>query len=478
MLDAEVANNIGISGQKTELELHWMNSQKSREKTQVVNLKISGNEGSSEIYEMNNVYITKKLNLPKQSLNLQSMMSDRTFLRGIPIEEYKDVKPKMIISLSHAYLTVPLESPKILSPQGPIAIKTRLGWIVYGPAKHSSNQLISCHAFKSETELSSLAEMEELMKGYFGLETFGVRLPTEPLLSNDDRRALDILEKTTRRVGERYESGLLWRGDFSHFPDSFGMAYKRLTTIEKKMSKDPNFGREYRAKINEYVEKGYARKLTPEEADSRSQNTFYLPHFGVVNPNKAKVRLVFDAAAEVENVSLNKALLSGPDMNQPLMKVLLKFRQSQIAVCGDLKEMFHQVIVKKEDQDAQRFLWRDGDTSKPLETYVMQRMTFGATCSPTMAQYVKNKNAMEFGNSHPRAVKAILEKHYVDDYVDSFDSEEEAANVVQAVKEIHYAGGFEMHNIITNSNIVANKLGICNNCDPVNVGKGVERILG
>ena len=67
----------------------------------------------------------------------------------------------------------------------------------------------------------------------------------------------------------------------------------------------------------------------------------------------------------------------------------------------------------------QRFLWRDaGD--HPIEEYVMQVMTFGASCSPCSAEFVKNLNASRFSTSHSRAVKSIVQYHYVDDYVNSF----------------------------------------------------------
>ena len=130
------------------------------------------------------------------------------------------------------------------------------------------------------------------------------------------------------------------------------MALRRLTIVGKKMASDSEYAKEYCEKIEEYLEKGYARILSEEEASKRSNKTFYLPHFGVKNPNKNKFRFVFDAAAEIEDISLNKALLAGPDLNQPLLKVLFKFRQAPIAVCGDLKEMCHQVSIISNDQDA------------------------------------------------------------------------------------------------------------------------------
>lgn len=51
--------------------------------------------------------------------------------------------------------------------------------------------------------------------------------------------------------------------------------------------------------VNNYLEKGYARRLSAEEASTRSNITWYLPHHPVLNPNKpGKVRVVFDAAAK------------------------------------------------------------------------------------------------------------------------------------------------------------------------------------
>lgn len=224
------------------------------------------------------------------------------------------------------------------------------------------------------------------------METFGIR-HCEPFISIEDKHALETLKNTTKRNGTRFESGLLWRKDFISFPETYSMALKRLHFVERKMSLDFKYAEEYSKRIEEYLEKGYARILSEEEASKQTNKTFYLPHFGVKNPNKNKLRFVFDAAAETNNMSLNKALLSGPDLNQPLQMVLFKFRQAPIAVCGDLKEMFHQVCIIPEDQDALRFLWRNGNSSQPPKIYIMQRMIFGAACSPTAAQYVKNRNA-------------------------------------------------------------------------------------
>lgn len=84
----------------------------------------------------------------------------------------------------------------------------------------------------------------------------------------------------------------------------------------------------------------------------------------------------------------------------------------------------------------------------------MQVMTFGATCSPSSAQYVKNKNAREWAETFPRASKAIIENHYVDDWLDSVDTEREAIQLARDVKFVHNQAGFEIRNFVSNSSTV------------------------
>ena len=47
-------------------------------------------------------------------------------------------------------------------------------------------------------------------------------------------------------------------------------------------------------------------------------------------------------------------------------------------MCADIREMFHQIVIRSEDRVSQRFLWRDGDNQKDTEEYEMVVMTFGA----------------------------------------------------------------------------------------------------
>ena len=75
---------------------------------------------------------------------------------------------------------------------------------------------------------------------------------------------------------------------------------------------------------------------------------------------------MFDAEAECEGTSLNMNLLTGSDVANNLVGVLLGFRQEKIAFPADIEKMFHQIRVREEDQDFLRFLWGTNGYDNPL----------------------------------------------------------------------------------------------------------------
>ncbi|XP_036332232.1 uncharacterized protein LOC118743574 [Rhagoletis pomonella] len=88
----------------------------------------------------------------------------------------------------------------------------------------------------------------------------------------------------------------------------------------------------------------------------------------------------------------------------------------------------------------------------------MTVMTFGATCSPSCAQYVKNKNVEEFSSHYPQAAQCIINNHYVDDMFDSVDTDEDAFRLATDVQQIHQKGGFLIRNWVSNSKTVLKQL--------------------
>lgn len=279
-------------------------------------------------------------------------------------------------------------------------------------------------------------------------------------MSADDTRAIQILSKETKHESGRYRTGLLWKYDNVRLPCNKQMALRRYECLKKKMRKDTALAEAITEKMRDYERKGYIRRLEENEIAEHGPRDWYLPIFPVFNANKpGKLRMVFDAAAKVHGISLNSFLLSGPDQLSGLVGVLYKFREYRVAVAGDIREMFFQVNMKIEDQRSQLFFWGEDETqhAEP-STYAVTVMTFGATCSPGTAHYVKNINADRFSQQFPRAAECIKHEHYVDDMLASVETSEEAAQLAKDVRYIHAQGGFEIRNWVSNSKEVLEQL--------------------
>ncbi|XP_062541914.1 uncharacterized protein LOC134209909 [Armigeres subalbatus] len=185
-------------------------------------------------------------------------------------------------------------------------------------------------------------------------------------------------------------------------------------------------------KMEDYVNKGYVRKLTQAELNKQQSQQWFVPVFPVVNPNKpGKVRLVWDPAAPAHGVCLNSFLIKGPDLLTSLLAVLVQFREFRIAICGDIREMCLQILLRHDVRLC--FFWRDDVGSAEPSIYTLLVLPFG-----------------RFQESHPAAVRAIVDKHYVDDMLASVESEQEAIDLALNVKEIHAEAGFDMRNWISN----------------------------
>lgn len=474
LLEQSVAENLGLSPSENSvpLKIQWTQNTVAKFTSNKYTLNISGRSNGAKKYRIKNVYAVPDLNLPQQTIDVAKMKKRFPHLEQAEIDSLIKARPTILIGLEHTKLGTPLEICEGGFLQ-PIAMKTRLGWTLHGP---NPVDLESNDDHRTFLISSELQDLHELVKYNFTTESFGTRASQKYLESQEDARAKKMMEELCVRKGERFEAPLLWKEENVEMPKSFDMAKWRLVSLEKKLEKNHQLKSQYVEKIEDYLKKGYAVKLSADELKVENPRTWYIPHFPVQTLYKPKPRLVFDAAAKVREKSLNSFLLSGPDVYVQLVHVLLNQRLFEIAVIGDIAEMFHQIVIRENDRAAQRFLWRNCDQSKDPEIYQMNRMIFGATSSPFVAQWVKNKNGEDFKKDHPEAYNSILFHHYVDDFIQSFATEEEAIRVSLDVKLVHQKGGFNLRNFVSNSSKVQEALSDESQKVMVNLDKDQSKI--
>ena len=238
------------------------------------------------------------------------------------------------------------------------------------------------------------------------------------------------------------------KSDFGEIPDSYGMASRRLESLQKRFKADPTYFDAYRRVINSPVDDGYAVPVSDEDG---GVPVWYLPHHGVMEHDKGKLRVVFDCAARSRGVCLNDLLKRGPTLTNSLLGVLCRFREGRVAFTCDVQSMFHRVHVPDSDTNLLRFLWFKDDN--PDGEFMVMRMrshVFGAVSSSSVASFALRCCAEEGQARYPEAADVLLRKTYVDDALCATDSVESAVQVAHDLKELCREAAFNMTKFTSN----------------------------
>lgn len=196
---------------------------------------------------------------------------------------------------------------------------------------------------------------------------------------------------------------------------------------------------------------GHAEVAPPLKED---EECWYLPSFGVYHPQKPdQIRVVFDSSAQYSGVSLNDVLLTGPNLNNSLLGVLLRFRKERVAILADIQQMFHCFLVQENHRNFLRFLWHeDNDLSKAVVDYRMRVHVFGNSPSPAVAIYGLRRAIAEGAQKYGVDTVKFVERHfYVDDGLVSLPSETEAIDLLRRTQASLAESNLRLHKFVSNS---------------------------
>lgn len=96
--------------------------------------------------------------------------------------------------------------------------------------------------------------------------------------------------------------------------------------------------------------------------------------------------------------------------------------------------MFSQVKVPPEDSEALRFLWWEDSSLEQPSEFQMTCHIFGATDSPSCANFCLKKAAKDGKERFSeKAVNAVMNDFYVDDFVKSVETVKKGRSLVSDV---------------------------------------------
>ena len=409
-------------------------------------------------YRVNGVGIVIVDSLPveKRHIAKSSLLKGLDYLSDVELIDLPNEEVELLIGtdLSLAILPDKIIHGTFMSPS---AFHTPLGWAIIG--KNGENPDLSVYNAFISLSQHSPSTMDDTMKEFWRQDWLDP--PSEKIgLSQEEQKALKIFEETCRLVDGRYEIGLPWRHGrdklVSIMPSkaSETTARSRAQRTKSRLSQRPEVATKVMQQLRDLVDDGVAEPIPPIELLPRQwmpspQVEWYLPP--VVVEKKGKIRHCLDARAVTKGVNLNALFLDSPDLNNPLLAILLSFMALPVVVLCDVKAFYHQVSLRKEDQDAFRFFkWTAN--SDDLEALRMLRFCFGSQPSSSAVIYCFRANAQRLKSHYPpKVIESVEEKFYVDDGADCAANDDKGVELALGLISLCNEGGFKVTKFVSNS---------------------------
>ncbi|GFX22740.1 integrase catalytic domain-containing protein [Trichonephila clavipes] len=196
--------------------------------------------------------------------------------------------------------------------------------------------------------------------------------------------------------------------------------------------------------IHEYLDMGHMEQLSDESEPTVS---YYMPHHGVLrlDSKSTPLRTVFDASCSTSTgESLNSILANGGVIQDDLFAILLRFRKNKIALTSDIKKMFRMIFIDESQRDLLRIVWKDS-IDDSIKTYRMNRVVYGTTCAPFLAQRVLKQLVTDDGHKYPLAASAVSADIFMDDLISGCSGISSAKQLKQELISLFSGAGMQLH---------------------------------
>ena len=272
-----------------------------------------------------------------------------------------------------------------MGEKGPIAVSSRLGWLLSGPiesiavANLASSYMIVAEGVDHGSTSMNNDQLTELLQRFWESESLG----TDNTYPDCDGQFLSSIKFND----DHYQIALPWKTDETDIPDHYSLSLNRLKLLQRRLLNKPDLLREYDKVIKDQLAKGIIEPVN--DSSTLSRNVHYLPHHAIVRQDRetTKVRVVYDGSAKDkgESLSLNDCLHTGPNYIPLLFDVLVRFRSYPIAIVADIEKAFLMIHIAKEDRDSLRFLWfEDPFKDSKAKPFRFSRLVFGLRPAPAI----------------------------------------------------------------------------------------------
>jgi hypothetical protein len=276
----------------------------------------------------------------------------------------------------------------------------KFGWLVSGPAPlvRSANAMkfAGLTLQSVEFDLRKFWEIEEV-------ETVNDSI-------TEHQECVEHFKKTYS-IGEdgKFIVRLPFKREKSLVSKNKNSALSALRRAETKL--EPKLKLVYNQFMEEYIQTGHMSLAETGE------NAWFLPHHAVLKPDSktTPLRVVFNASARERNsISLNDALMVGPNIQRSLFEILIQMRTYKIVFSCDIAKMYRMIWLHEQDRMYQHVWWRNAPNEE-ARGYQLNTLTYGTAPASYIATQCLNVVADHVEQSNTKLASMIRNNFYMDD---------------------------------------------------------------
>ena len=150
---------------------------------------------------------------------------------------------------------------------------------------------------------------------------------------------------------------------------------------------------------------------------------------------------------------LSQELLTGPDLTNLIVGVLIRFRQGEVAFMADIESMCYQVRVLQFQQSFIKFLWWENhNIEQEPSDFAMCAHVFGGVSSASCSNYDLKRTATDNADQYGKeAAEVVRINIYMDDLLKPVDDPKTAMILVKNVVDMYKSGRFHLTKFISNN---------------------------
>ena len=309
----------------------------------------------------------------------------------------------------------------------PTLMWTKFGYIVMGKVPQHTGQEFSVN-------LTTIDHLNDLLEKFWKEE----EVEDQEIATEEDAFEEKHFQDTHRRneKGE-YIVALPFKNLLQD--DNFVSAKHRFLQFEKRLKINQELANQHVDHFQDYFDNNHA--------EPASNGKYFIPYHYVIKPQATttKYRAVFDASSSaIGQTSLNQCLYKGPQLNNDLTDVLLRFRFGAVTLTADISKMYRRIWIRQEDRKYQHILYKS-DNDEEIRELQLNTVTFGLTSSPFQAVRVLRQLVVDEGSKFPLASQVILNNFYMDDCIVSVNDEATAVTLRSELINLCNKAGFPLH---------------------------------